>query len=126
MIFPNGLDRRRPQATQDEDASTVDEEITETAISNEKEDAPENPNGYSAISEAVDIEEAANDDWLISAIEAAGLEFIDKRDTGGNLWVIGDRKIVMAISELNKQGASFKYRESGGKATKGRSAWWMK
>ena len=91
-----------------------------------KKDAPENPNGYSAISEAVDIEEAANDDWLISAIEAAGLEFIDKRDTGGNLWVIGDRKIVMAISELNKQGASFKYRESGGKATKGRSAWWMK
>lgn len=126
LIFPNGLDRRRPQASQDEDASTVDEEVTESAISNDEEDAPENPNGASVTSEAVDIEESANDDWLIPAIGAAGLEFIDKRDTGGNLWVIGDRKIVMTISELNKQGASFKYRESGGKATKGRSAWWMK
>lgn len=72
------------------------------------------------------VGESDNDDWLIPAIEDAGLEYIDKRDSGGNLWVIGDRKIVMAISELNKQGASFKYRESGGKATKGRSAWWMK
>lgn len=126
LIFPNGLDRRRPQATQDEDTSTVDEEVTESAISNEEEDAPESPSGYSIASEAVDNDEAANNDWLIPAIEAAGLEFIDKRDTGGNLWVIGDRKIVMTISELNKQGASFKYRESGGKATKGKSAWWMK
>lgn len=126
LIFPNGLDRRRPQSTQDEDASTIDEEITENAISNENDDAPENPSGYSTTSKAVDIEEAANDDWLIPAIEAAGLEFIDKRNTGGNLWVIGDRKIVIAISKLNKQGASFKYRESGSKATKGRSAWWMK
>lgn len=72
------------------------------------------------------VGESDNDDWLIPAIEDAGLEYIDKRDSGGNLWVIGDRKIVMAISELNKQGASFKYRESGGKATKDRSAWWMK
>lgn len=72
------------------------------------------------------VGESDNDDWLIPAIEDAGLEYIDKRDSGGNLWVIGDRKIVRAISELNKQGARFKYRESGGKATKGRSAWWMK
>lgn len=126
LIFPNGLDRRRPQVAQNEGASTVDEEIAESTISNEKEDVPKIPNDPSATSEAKGIEEANNDDWLIPAIEAAGLEFIDKRDTGGNLWVIGDRKIVMAISELNKQGASFKYRESGGKATKGQSAWWMK
>lgn len=72
------------------------------------------------------VGESDNDDWLIPAIEDAGLEYIDKRDSGDNLWVIGDRKIVRAISELNKQGARFKYRESGGKATKGQSAWWMK
>lgn len=56
------------------------------------------------------VGESDNDDWLIPAIEDAGLEYIDKRDSGGNLWVIGDRKIVRAISELNKQGARFKYR----------------
>ncbi len=84
------------------------------------------PDDVSVVSDSSVIEKAENDDWLIPAIEDAGLEYIDKRDSGGNLWIMGDRKIVMAVSELNKQGASFKYRESGGKATKGRSAWWMK
>lgn len=32
----------------------------------------------------------------------------------------------MTINELNEQEASFKHRESDGKAAKGRSAWWMK
>lgn len=126
LIFPNGLDMRRPRAKQDEDASGVDEEVTETIINDEKEDISENLSDPSATSEVEDAEETTNDDWLIPAIKDAGLEYIDKRDSGGNLWVIGDRKIVMAVSELNKQGASFKYRESGCKATKGRSAWWMK
>lgn len=49
-------------------------------------------------------------------------EYIDKRDTGGNLWVISGRKIVTTISEFQKRGAHFKYREGGGKAIKGRSA----
>ena len=126
LIFPNGLDRRRPQAPRDEGTSRVDEKAAETVISDEKEGISENPSDPSATSEVEDVDEAADDGWLIPAIEAAGLEFIDKRDTGGNLWVIGDRKIVMVISGLNEQGASFKYREGGGKATKGRSAWWMK
>lgn len=126
LILPNGLDKRRSQAAKAEDGAVVVKEIAEAAESVEAGGIPENPNGPSATSEPPMAEEASNDDWLISAIKAAGLEFVDKRDTGGNLWVIGDRKIVMAISELNKQGASFRYREGGGKATKGRSAWWMK
>lgn len=126
LILPNGLDKRRPQAAKAEDGAVAIKEIAEAAESVEARGIPENPNGPSATSEYPMAEEASNDDWLIPAIKAAGLEFFDKRDTGGNLWVIGNRKIVMAISELNKQGATFRYREGGGKATKGRSAWWMK
>ena len=126
LIFPNGLDKRSSRAVRHEANSIADEAVVEAAESVYDESAPMVSDDFSAGSESSMAEEVETDDWLIPAIEEAGLEFIDKRDTGGNLWVIGDRKIVMAISKLNKQGASFKYRESGGKATKGRSAWWMK
>lgn len=126
LVFPNGLDKRRPQATQPKDDSVRDEVVIEVDESYDDESAPMRPDDVSVVSDSSVIEKAENDDWLIPAIEDAGLEYIDKRDSGGNLWIMGDRKIVMAVSELNKQGASFKYRESGGKATKGRSAWWMK
>lgn len=129
LVFPNGLDKRRLKAAQNAGDSAAAEKdadrATKVAVSDEMEDASENPNDTPRVSEPTVLEESDNG-WLIPAIKAAGLECIDKRDTGGNLWVIGDRKIVMDISELNKQGASFKYRESGSKATKGRSAWWMK
>lgn len=57
LIFPTGLDRRRPKATQDEGVSRVDEEIAETVINDEKEDIPENPSDPSATSEVGDIGE---------------------------------------------------------------------
>lgn len=126
LIFPNGLDKRRPQTAQHEDTSVRDEAVIEIDESYVNESAPVGADEVSKVSDSSVVEEAESDDWLIPAIEDAGLEYIDRRDSGGNLWVIGDRKIVMAVSKLNKQGASFKYRESGGKATKGRSAWWMK
>lgn len=126
LIFPNGLDKRRSRAVRLEANSIVAEAVVEVAESVYDENTPMASDDFAAGSESSMAEEVENDDWIIPAIEEAGLEFIDKRDTGGNLWVIGDRKIVMAISKLNKQGASFKYRESGGKATKGRSAWWTK
>lgn len=126
LVFPNGLDRRHSQPAQHEDESANDEIVAATVKEIDDEDASVKLDNASTTPEPLISEEADIDDWLIPAIEAAGLEFVDKRDTGGNLWVIGSRKIVATISELNKRGASFNYRESGGKATKGRSAWWMK
>lgn len=126
LIFPNGLDRRRPQPAQREDESANDKIIAEVEGVIDDENSPIAANDTPAVSEALVIEEAANDDWLIPAIEDAGLEYIDKRESSGKLWVIGNRKIVKAISELNKQGANFKYRENGTKATQDRDAWWMK
>lgn len=126
LIFPNGLDKRCPQSTQHEDDSIADKVAVEVSESIDDEIASMGVDESSVVLDSSMVEEARNDDWIIQAIEDADLEYIDKRDSGGNLWIIGDRKIVKAISGLNKQEASFKYRESGGKATKGRSAWWMK
>lgn len=124
LTLPNGLDKRRSLSIQNKNHSLVTEEITKSTTNSEN--TPESPNSPLVTSEPTAIKEIDNDDWLIPAIEEVGLKYIDKRTTGGNLWVIGDRKIVTIISELNKKGAHFRYRESGGMATKGRSAWWMK
>lgn len=109
---------------QNKNHSLVTEEITKSTTNSEN--TPESSNSPLVASEPAAIKEIDNNDWLIPAIEKVGLKYIDKRTTGGNLWVIGDRKIVTIISELNKKGVHFRYRESGGMATKGRSAWWMK
>lgn len=64
--------------------------------------------------------------FMIRAIKEAGLEYIDKRENGGSLWIVGGREIAPKVQGLQKKGAAFKYKEGGGKATKGRDAWWVK
>lgn len=128
LILPNGLDKkRRRDAIQDVvPGRKVAHVKTERALGEKQEPVAEK--GESSEAEAPlklpgDME---NDDWIIPAIESAGLDYVDMRHSGGNLWVIGGREIVRPIGELQKQGAHFKYRKGGGKATKGRDAWWIK
>lgn len=53
------------------------------------------------------------------------LEYIDKLDSGGNLWVIGGKSVKGFMRTVEKQGAKFTYKEDGGKVSKGRSAWFI-
>lgn len=64
-------------------------------------------------------------DWIIDAVKCEGLEYIDKRDSEGNLWVVGDKSIKGFVHTLEKRGAKFTYKEDGGKASKGRPAWFI-
>lgn len=64
-------------------------------------------------------------DWILAAIEAEGLEYADKRGSGGALWVIGDKSIQGFMRKLESQGARFTYSASGGKASKKRPAWFI-
>ena len=64
-------------------------------------------------------------DWIIDAVEHESLEYIDKRDSGGNLWVVGDKSIKGFMHTLEKRGAKFTYKEDGDKASKGRPAWFI-
>lgn len=128
IIFDEGESTAQTNSAADEnDRMPIDNatQISPTQESTEQ-DRPARKASPSSILEESNLVGISNEDWLISAIENAGLEYVDKRGTGGNLWVIGDRSIVKTMGDFQKRGAHFKYRESGGKATKGRSAWWMK
>lgn len=64
-------------------------------------------------------------DWILGTIIDEGLEFVDKRDSGGNLWVIGGESLKGLMHTLEKRGARFTYKAEGGRATKGRHAWYI-
>ena len=71
------------------------------------------------------LAKTAGGDWILAAVKEAGLEYSDKRSSGGNLWVIGDKSIQSTMHELEKRGAKFTYKANGGKATKHRPAWFI-
>ena len=65
---------------------------------------------------------------LVAFFKAKGLEVIDKRPSGGCLWVVGEKsKISPVIQEAGKVfGAYGNYSAGGGRATKNRPAWFTK
>ena len=64
-------------------------------------------------------------DWILEAIEDAGFEYVDKRGSGGNLWVVGGMSLKAFMHDLEKRGARFTYKAEGGKATGKRPAWYI-
>lgn len=62
-------------------------------------------------------------DKLCKFVSNLGYTVIDKRDKGGALWVIGDKKIGKQINN-NPYGIRFSFSPTGGRTTKYQSAWW--
>ena len=86
LILPNGLDKRRKKSRKSDEASK-DKSTCDSGNS-----APQNAVKEAANGAGTQIDPSSDqdvDDWLIAALEDAGLNYIDKRGTGGNLWVIG-------------------------------------
>jgi hypothetical protein len=64
---------------------------------------------------------------LADELRAQGFEVIDKRGTGGNLWVIGPAdKLKPVIAGLQQRKVKFVFAAKGGRATGGRAAWFTK
>ena len=60
-------------------------------------------------------------------LQAKGFEVIDKRASGGKLWVLGDAaQLEPVITALQSQGVKFAFAPKGGRATGGRAAWFTK
>src|SRR5699024_1679092 len=60
---------------------------------------------------------------LLEYLDKYGLEYIDHRAKGGSLWVIGDRRIEPYLKPLKEEGILFRFKAVGGRASKGRPAW---
>lgn len=58
--------------------------------------------------------------------EKKGIEYVDKRDKGGALWVIGDESLKPVMVDAKKFGLYFHYKPDGSKSTGGKPGWWAK
>lgn len=63
-------------------------------------------------------------DELIEALKSLNIPYIDNRPKKGVLWVLGGIEIQSSINRLSSMGYVFHFKECGGKATKGKPAWW--
>jgi DNA topoisomerase-3 len=70
--------------------------------------------------------EPAADDALGRLLAAEDVEVIDKRASGGSLWVIGGPELGGLMERLAGQGFKFVFAKEGGRASKRRPAWWIK
>lgn len=63
---------------------------------------------------------------LLTMIRAAGISYVDKRDRGGALWIIGGQELNEFVRQCRNYGIRFTFKKAGGKATKGEPGWWTK
>ncbi|GAA0303697.1 hypothetical protein GGQ92_003209 [Gracilibacillus halotolerans] len=68
-------------------------------------------------------DEKVQTDPLLTYLEKVDLSYIDRRDKGGFLWVIGDRSIRRHLNPLKQEGIKYKYKPIGSKVTANRPAW---
>jgi len=63
---------------------------------------------------------------VVQLIERHNLEHVDKRDSGGALWVIGGRELLPTMLRLRDSGFLFTFKAGGGRSSDYRDAWWYK
>lgn len=63
---------------------------------------------------------------VVQLIERHNLEYVDKRDSGGALWVIGGRELLPIMLKLRDSGFHFSFQAGGGRSSDYRQAWWYK
>lgn len=63
---------------------------------------------------------------VLQLLESNRVPFIDKRNSGGNLWMIGGEELTDVAAKAKTLGVTFRFKAGGGRATRGRDAWWAK
>lgn len=58
-------------------------------------------------------------------LEGFGVDFIDKTEKGGCLWVLQSKENDKVVESLKKKNIFFKFADKGGKATKKKPAWYL-
>lgn len=89
---------------------------------------PSAPSASAKPTEALDARTPRVDGQLdvVEFLRSRHLEVIDKRASGGALWVVGGQEISGLLNGLRAKGLRFSFAKNGGKATKNRPAWFAK
>ena len=63
---------------------------------------------------------------VVQLIKRHNLQHVDKRYSGGALWVIGGRELSSIMLKLRESGFPFTFKPGGGRSSCYRDAWWYK
>lgn len=123
-------------------------DLSDTFLGELVEDAVVDVNRVSHVAEAPTVSYQSNNNWVDSSVDSSavqvqenvetahtdldelhiylekhGLKYIDHRHKGGSIWVLGDRKIEPYLEPLKDDGINFRFKATGGKASKYSPAW---
>ncbi len=63
---------------------------------------------------------------LVRRLSSLGLTIVDKRLSGGVLWVVGGQNLKPKLDAFQQEGIRFTFAPSGGQATSRRPSWWTR
>ena len=64
-------------------------------------------------------------DQVARRLDSQGHEVIDRRPSGGNLWIVGGSELDSLFEDLAVQEIRFAFARKGSRTTGGRPAWWI-
>ena len=118
--------------------------IEETEVSNNHENSAKHSDNNSTIKAKTKVKKTTSDYTLdlfgdidvkpkqssnttdiISFLKSQNIDYVDKRNNNGSLWLIGGRELKDIVYKIKVHfNIEFRYREGGGRATKGKNAWY--
>ena len=63
---------------------------------------------------------------ILKLMHEANIHYIDNRLCGGALWITGGEELKPFIKKISTSRFKFNFKKGGGKATKGKDAWWTR
>lgn len=82
--------------------------------------------GKKTIKKEADIKPKTKKDTIITILEKRGVEYIDKRQENGALWIIGGAELKDIVDVAKTIGVYFRFKPEGGRISKHKPAWWAK
>ena len=104
--------------------SVVDDSSVEEVVGENQDYDVEGMSSY-----IEDNEESSNEgiqDEIVQILDEKNISYIDNRNNKGCLWIIGDESLSSVFDKFSQYKVSFHYKAHGGRATKGKPAWWTK
>lgn len=128
------LTRKKPQTTASipQEPEPVEEAVNKAAEENALPKGEYVPDKTAEADSLIEPEqqvmpgfEAPPDD-ILKLLKQHHVRYIDKRASGGAIWIIGGHELDSLVMDAKSLGFTFRYKPDGGKATKNEPGWWAK